>query len=170
MSIDIERLKVDAAYWDSVAPEGATHFSAHESDEDWWKQDGQCMYDWKGGIWRERLLWPKSLIPRPKPQSSEWDGKSAPAPGDQAKTSGGRCSVLAWDARRNKVAVQWHDGELGVVSAEALKPLRTKEQREREELREDLEGILPFCEYDQAQIKELSEILYAQGYRKPEER
>lgn len=118
----------------SKAPEGATHYTSDEGYADWWRQDEQCMHEWKGGTWNKRLLWPKSLIPRPTKQSQEWDGESTPAPGDQAKTSGGICSVLAWDAQRNKVAIQWHDGELGVVSAEALKPIRTKEQREREGL------------------------------------
>lgn len=49
-----------------------------------------------------------------------------------------------------------------------FRPILTKEQRERDELREDLDGILPFVEFDPDQIKELAEILYAQGYRKPD--
>lgn len=38
---------------------------------------------------------------------------------------------------------------------------------EQEELYEDLLGVLPFVEYDEKQIKEMAQILYTQGYRKP---
>ena len=41
--------------------------------------------------------------------------------GCQAQTSGGKCKVLAVDECRGMVAVQWHDGELGVVRVECVK-------------------------------------------------
>ena len=47
MRIDIEQLKTDAAYWDSVAPEGATHFGRGNF---WYKVVKQAeVYWWKGG-------------------------------------------------------------------------------------------------------------------------
>ena len=49
-----------------------------------------------------------------------------------------------------------------------FRPIPTQAQLEREELTVDLLGILPFCEYDESQIKELAKILYTQGYRKPD--
>lgn len=70
------------------------------------------------------------------PPAPEWDGKSAPAPGELAQSSGGKCSVIGYDSQRKNVAVQWYDGELGVIPVGALKPLRTKEQRDVDQLAE----------------------------------
>ncbi len=137
--IDTKRLETDAAYWrECGAPEDATHydpvfhqFLQHSGLTGWhrWQSKSWELCHDPGPYLEDKFI--------PRPQSErvdglpEWDGVSAPEPGELAVTSGGKCQVLGWDAQRNKVAVQWHDGELGVVSMAALKPLRTKEQRQR---------------------------------------
>ena len=78
------------------------------------------------------------------------------------------------EALREMLAVQY-DGD--TISGEhaywtggtRFRPLRTQAEREKQALNEDLLGILPFCEYDGPDIKELTDILYAQGCRKPAE-
>lgn len=58
MSIDIERLKIDPAYWGEVAPEGATHW--HKDEFVRWT--GHCIFGtwdidaWRGGNW-ELAYW-----------------------------------------------------------------------------------------------------------------
>lgn len=83
MSIDIERLKVDAAYFDEVAPEGATHYCPETEEQfaAWWvNPDGEIgMMDAtlvdKEGTWRESLFFDERTkaraIPRPAKQKTE---------------------------------------------------------------------------------------------------
>lgn len=107
--------------------------------------------------------WKNSLQKRPtKPQAPEWDGKAAPAPGELAQTSSGKCEILGWDAQASKAAVQWHDGDLGIVSLDALKPLRTKKQRQRDELAGMIES------YNSLSSGMLADAIIAEGWRKEE--
>lgn len=92
MSIDIERLKVDADYWDEVAPEGATHYcqATEEQFAAWWvNPDGEIgMMDAtlvdKDGTWRESLFFDEytqaRAIPRPAKRSREWDVNGGSTP------------------------------------------------------------------------------------------
>lgn len=50
----------------------------------------------------------------------------------------------------------------------SFRPIRSPEEVEQEALKTDLLGILPFCEYTDKQIEEMAQILYVQGYRKPD--
>lgn len=111
------------------------------NDPAWWDENaGTASHYCRGKkqFYDYRLHHAPCCSARPtKPQAPEWDGESAPAPGELATTSSGECQGLGWDAQREQVAVQWHDGELGVVAIGALKP-RAKEDQERFELARDL--------------------------------
>lgn len=146
MSIDIERLKNDREYWDSVAPEGATHYA---KSGNWWKlgENGWSLF--KSGRWVEIPSFPLLAIERPpeKLQAVEWDGTGLPPVGCE-------CEVKAWAASWFTCAVLAHDGESvvcrmgddypnsaydGFTDAE-FRPIRTKEQRERDDLIEVIRG------------------------------
>lgn len=132
----------DPAWWDESAPKDAQEYGA--TNGYFYKEENGVWFYWKSDLnkpWQECSMGQplaEDRVPRPtRPQAPEWDGNSAPAPGELATTSSGECQVLGWDARREQVAVQWHDGELGVVAIGALKP-RAKEDQERFELARDL--------------------------------
>lgn len=65
--IDIERLKVDADYWDEVAPEGATHCLIKDSGTAWFrfKDDNSFPNTWKDGEWKNVRLPTRELTPKP---------------------------------------------------------------------------------------------------------
>jgi hypothetical protein len=155
MSIDIERLKVDAAYFDEVAPEGATHYSAETEEQfaAWWvNPDGEIgMMDAtladKEGTWRESLFFDERTkaraIPRPAKRSREWDvnGGSTPCslvddhPIRRIGELGNQVHNLGceWQADEN---ISDALGEIAFKLWEVEKQvrLRTKEQRLRDEL------------------------------------
>jgi len=88
MTIDIERLKHDLDYWNSVAPEEATHYiidddgkSRHviqpgfylDEGDTWWQCDGYSY-------WRKDTVNPLTSIPRP---ALLWDGEGLPPIGSE---------------------------------------------------------------------------------------
>ena len=147
MSIDIDRLKVDAGYWkENGAPDDATHCAVHDPGKTWFKfgEDGSPMMwhmrfsEWREGLCKESRL--VDLIPRlARADEPEWNGTDLPPVGTE-------CEVLAWQNTYFKCKVLAHDGPIAVVlmddkypnaiydgfSAEKFRPLRA--QREREEI------------------------------------
>lgn len=82
MTIDIERLKHDREYWDSVAPEGATHFQPDKGKSfSWYDIEKKKVFCNPGNRWIEswspKEYW-DSLIPRPSPT---WNGEGLPPVG-----------------------------------------------------------------------------------------
>lgn len=141
MSIDIERLKVDADYWSLCgAPEDATHYSPKEVGFDpcWMKFDGQWRAKYTGstsGNWGfdDPDDDPRRYIPRPIKQ--EWDGGLPPV-GTVCEKSPHwhKCEIIAE-----------HDGGLVIYDMHTLsyykvgkgmnfRPLKSPHERQREEL------------------------------------
>ena len=137
MSIDIGRLATDRAYWDSVAPEGATHYQPQQ--QMFYKRNGKDNWRvysnrwWKSPATSDSALWVK----RPE----QWiDG--LPPVGVECEF---RCVFLPWEGRtckpihfEPKTDLAWlHlDGNelsnLYVLAHFEFRPLRTPEQRERQ--------------------------------------
>ena len=63
MKIDIERLKVDRAYWDQVAPSGATHY--YPPAEDWYRYHCGVFFFWS----KSERFWCKAACPK-RPEKS----------------------------------------------------------------------------------------------------
>ena len=88
MSIDTERLATDRAYWDSVAPEGATHYDPEDMGAPWMMETTRnWMFYWGSKKeWVEyaqkamltRIL--ARLVIRPD-APEEWDGTGFPPVG-----------------------------------------------------------------------------------------
>lgn len=192
--IDLKLLAADREYWDSVAPEGAELYIPRQVYL-WgrWEGEQEYFYDESEREWLDALVsyslstWKDidpSCIPRPpkKAQEVEWDGDELPPVGCKCEMIHPGIKDFGWQrvvikayfddrvAIKSNPAIWENKGYSAILIDDDLefRPLRTKEQRLRDELEEDLQGILPFCEYNDEQIKELADILYAQGYRKPE--
>jgi hypothetical protein len=138
--IDIERLKVDRAYWDEVAPEGATHYCDVITNP-FLKCIAPTVKYWSGKAWVGygcRYLAKNHIrnsIPRPTKQ--EWDGESWPIPiGAVFENSiGEERTVVAHDqglivCRCGRELYRAYDE----TYLPKFRPLRTKQQRQRDEL------------------------------------
>ena len=138
MNIDTKRLAKDRAYWDSLAPEGATHYQPQQqmfykrTEEDDWRVWGR-LFDNNHYYWRlspgtsDDDLWVK----RPE----EWI--------DQWPPVGTECEVDDVDHGWISATVIGHDDTEGVAVCKTLygydgygkfRPLRTQAQRERDEV------------------------------------
>lgn len=152
--IDIERLKVDADYWDVLAPPTATHYckGGNEKRGFWeiWTEGvvsyfvaGEWQYYKKQGYCAH---WDR--IPRPpkKAQEGEWDGEGLPPVGTVCKGYPDERSGF------ERCLVVWHDPEPEIDDHPTLalfedggkyceplwctefRPLKSKHERQREEL------------------------------------
>lgn len=152
MDIDLKRLATDAAYWDEVAPEGASH---------WCTLHKKWIYN---PDWRDDCC-----IPRPtKPAAPEWDGKGYPPVGCI-------CECLFND-EWSKVAVLAHHGDESWVKrprkthivskgmGNEFRPIRTKEQRLRDELASICRSMI-----GETDMRKVADAIIAAGYRKPED-
>jgi hypothetical protein len=91
MTIDLERLAVDAEYWDEVAPEGATHFMYSEKFVKWVDGVELSFYVSSERKWKKSFCsWSLQqyidcgnyMIAKPtKPAAQEWDGTGLPPVG-----------------------------------------------------------------------------------------
>lgn len=95
--MDIERLKADPAYWDEVAPEGATHYTPRGPDVCWFRHDGEGWRTWIDGRWgvaygSEGFF--ESLIPRPTQWRGPEDG--LPPVGTVCESANHRAGGGAW--------------------------------------------------------------------------
>jgi len=75
--IDVQRLKNDPAYWDEVAPEGATHYYEQRTAHfKWFKMDDGVLYHhcpndgWEPSLRNSQSNPAGDLIPRP----TQWRG------------------------------------------------------------------------------------------------
>ncbi len=134
MDIDIKRLEWDAAYWDQVGHKGFDFAFVRSGRVIFWSSD-----DHRGSFVGE-------VIPRPKPQSSEWDGEGAKHVGMKFQTSLGECELMAIDSNKVTCCVRFlADGHLQFCRLDALEQIRTQAEREKEELTKVVAGALDDC-------------------------
>jgi hypothetical protein len=138
MGIDIERLKVDPAYWDENAPEGATHRSAKTGA--WFQIINGSVWEWIDDGWM-----PKELIPRPtKPEPQAWDGEGYPPIGCDCEVwfdDGVQCwhkaRVLCEHSIENKlmaVVLEHEPHENKLMWVDKFRRILTPEEKRRDEL------------------------------------
>lgn len=152
--MDIERLKVDREYWDEVAPEWARYYL----------RSGAFLSD-DMGI--------SHAIPRPEPRQVEWGGEGWP-PVDcklEYNTAFGnwvpaKCIAIGHDRHEKHAVIQTTNRLYLEDKADKMRPIRTKEQREREELKEIISGERDNCFPHQPSSKRLADAIIASGWRK----
>jgi len=92
MNIDTKRLAKDRAYWDGLAPEGATHYDPEDIDDPWMMETtSNWMFYWGSrkewvGYARKTVLTGilARLVIRPDAQK-EWDGTGLPPAGTECE-------------------------------------------------------------------------------------
>jgi hypothetical protein len=148
MTIDLERLALDADYWDEVAPEGATHFMYSEKFVKWIDGVEWAFYTSSDKAWKQATLtWPlqkytdngNEVVAKPsKPAAQEWDGKGLPPVGTRVICL--TCSGWSADATIVHVTItgiaiaEMDDGSVyHSVCAEKFRPIRSQAERELEE-------------------------------------
>jgi hypothetical protein len=154
MTIDLERLAVDAGYWDEVAPEGASHFMYSEKFVKWVDGVEWAFYTSSDKAWKKSMCsWSlqrytdngNEVIAKPsKPAAQEWDGEGLPPVGTE-------CEVIESDglmygqgesgkviAHVETTAVIRMSYGLGCFEARHLCPIRSQAWREYEELGRDI--------------------------------
>lgn len=135
MTIDIERLKHDREYWDSVAPEGATHFQPDKGKSfSWYDIEKKKVFCNPGNRWIEswspKEYW-DSLIPRPSPT---WNGEGLPPVGVEceiAMISAPVKIVAHVKEGEDTIAVYQclKENDWGAHSANKFRPLKTEKER-----------------------------------------
>ena len=181
MSIDTERLATDRVYWDSVAPEGATHYDPEDMGAPWMMETtSNWMFywgrkkEWVGYAQKAiltRIL--ARLVIRPTARE-EWIDGLPPV--------GVECEVNDVDHGWISATVIAHDEDEGVVVCKTfygydgygeLRPIRTPEQREQEALalsiQNAFEGITRIKLHDEKALA-IAGILMDQGYRKADDK
>ena len=174
MSIDTERLATDRAFWDSVAPEGATHYDPEDMDAPWMMETTRnWMFYWGSKKeWVEhaqkamltRIL--ARLVIRPD-APEEWDGTGLPPVGTECEVVIGalkpRTVCFVGIKSSGSVVIETVDGELKSYhrSQVNFRPIRSQAQRERE----DLEDLLTRASASGLTVKSLVSCIIASGYR-----
>lgn len=166
----------DPKWWDENAPFGATHINVFDAGSKWWRKRDGCVYEFKSAEWSERLIWPESLSPRPT--NPVWSGDGLPPVGCECeyRARGGslnngpyiewrRCKILAvtklYAIMRLIEPGVSSDHECSVSLSRAdFRPLRTPEQRQRDEL---IQTILAVGNQSEGV---LADTLIAAGWRK----
>ena len=148
MSIDIERLRVDAEYWSEVAPDDATHmidrhrFVKWESASEWQLSINEEDPRWveSGNPWSLKEYLRSSgweIIARPV---IAWTGTGLPPVGTECEVVIGaqkpRTVCFVGIKSSGSVVIETVDGELKSYhrSQVIFRPIRTQAQREREEI------------------------------------
>ena len=154
MSIDIGRLATDRAYWDSVAPEGATHYDPEDMATPWMMETtSNWMFYWgskkEWAVYAQKAMLTRilaRLVIRPD-APEEWDGTDLPPVGVEceyltAPREGQGNFAPVWencvvkyasengafllDKNRDEIFMDSTDYDI------RFRPLRTPEQRERQ--------------------------------------
>jgi hypothetical protein len=147
MTIDLERLKVDADYWNQVAPEGATHFMYSEKFVKWVDGVELSFYVSSERKWKKSFCsWSLQqyidcgnyMIAKPsKPAAQEWDGTGLPPVGTRViclTCSGWSANATIVHVTITGIAIaEIDDGSVYHSScAEKFCPIRSQAERERE--------------------------------------
>ena len=126
---DTERLATDRAYWDEIAPEGATHYQPQQ--QMFYKRNGKDNWRvysnrwWKSPATSDSALWvkrPKQWIDGLPPVGVECEANDV----DHGWIS---ATVIAYDEDEGVAVCKTVYGYDGYGE---LRPLRTPEQRERQ--------------------------------------
>jgi hypothetical protein len=166
MTIDLERLAVDADYWDEVAPEGATHFMYSEKFVKWVDGVEWRFYVSSDKAWKKAMCsWSlqrytdngNEVVAKPtKPAAQEYDGTGLPPVGaDQTvfvpfmamslRASANTESTWSVIAHHSGMAVvvinECGQGKLtvAILSEKECRPVVSQAERERKELATFLE-------------------------------
>jgi hypothetical protein len=159
MTIDLERLAVDADYWDEVAPEGATHFMYSEKFVKWVDGVEWGFYVSSDKAWKKAMCsWSlqrytdngNEVIAKPKSQptdtqpaesvaqiSAEWENGIPP---------GGWHGECTWGNKENshecvilpglKIAINfytsWSVDQISQLEGVEFRPIRSQANRERD--------------------------------------
>lgn len=175
----------DPKWWDEYVPYGATHFVPGKSglsDVFWRIEDGVGVEAWAVGVdalvhykdpsWAYDTI-PARAISRPtKPAAPEWGGKGVPPVGCECEV---RVSGDYW----TKALVVGLDEEGGIpaavcrvldsyyaFSSKCTRPLRTKEQRERDDLAKFLTDFFFDDVSETLRPEDIADAIIAAGYRK----
>ena len=147
MDIDINKLANDRAYWDEVAPEGAELYAPEKGVyiSAFYKVVNGVLYSHLGGGDRwDRSRAKRNLsdaIPRPEP-ATEWDGEGLPPVGAKVEYYS-ECAqkwlgplTVFHVSKKNVVFAEYDDcGEFETSKDAGLfRPIRTKAERDRDEL------------------------------------
>jgi hypothetical protein len=166
MTIDLERLAVDADYWNEVAPDGATHFMYSEKFVKWVDGVEWAFYTSSDKAWKQATLtWPlqkytdngNEVVAKPsKPAAQEYDGTGLPpVDADQTvfvpflamslRASANTESTWSVIAHHSGMAVvvinECGQGKLtvAILSEKECRPVVSQAERERKELATFLE-------------------------------
>jgi hypothetical protein len=147
MTIDLERLALDADYWDEVAPEGATHFMYSEKFVKWVDGVEWGFYVSSDKAWKKAMCsWSlqrytdngNEVVAKPsKPAAQEYDGTGLPPVGAECEVR--HCGLQTWV----KARVVGHDYDIAVChvpdahgylgyGGDYIRPIRSQAERERE--------------------------------------
>jgi hypothetical protein len=153
MTIDLERLALDADYWDEVAPEGATHFMHTEKFVKWvfgveWVFYASSGREWKKTHcnWMLKQYLNDGTFVLAKPAALEWDGTGLPPVGCECEVKGAvenwcECEIVAHHKGRAVFFCNhWvHESDYDALPATQFRPIRSQAERERKELATFLE-------------------------------
>jgi len=148
MNIDTERLAKDRAYWDEVAPEGATHYDPEDIDAPWMMETAKnWMFYWGGKKewvgYSQRAMLTRilaRLVIRPD-APEEWDGTGLPPVGTECecwhqgvsdRKHWVKCDVIG--PYGDYVICAPNGGGFYGFDANELRQVRTQAQRERDDL------------------------------------
>ena len=176
MSIDIGRLATDRAYWDSVAPEGATHWDTMVGvfcNTDGWWNDELFYRDKFQEEWGTDRYTPRPV----EPAASEWDGTGLPPVGVECEClfNDGWVKVLVLSVNGDEAWVRRPRGS-HIVSeglGNEFRPLRTPEQREQEALALSIQNAMECVTRRRLHDEDsfaMANILTVAGYRKADDK
>jgi len=145
--IDTKRLAKDRAYWDKVAPEGATHYDPEDMGAPWMRElESNWMFYWESKRGWVRYLQKAilarivaRLVIRPDAQE-EWTGTGLPPVGTECEVVIGaqkpRTVCFVGIKSSGSVVIENVDGEFASYhrSQVIFRPIRTQAQRERDDL------------------------------------
>ena len=195
MSIDTERLATDRAYWDSVAPEGATHYDPEDMGAPWMMETTRnWMFYWGSKKeWVEyaqkamltRIL--ARLVIRPD-APEEWDGTGLPPVGVEceyltAPREGQWNFAPVWEncvvkyaSENGAFLLDGNRDEIFMDSADydiQFRPIRTPEQREQEALALSIQNAMECVTRRRLHDEDsfaMANILTVAGYRKADDK
>jgi hypothetical protein len=157
MTIDLERLAVDADYWNEVAPEGATHFMHSEKFVKWVDGVEWGFYVSSDKAWKKAMCsWSlqrytdngNEVITKPtNPAAQEYDGTGLPPVGTECEViflceTWERAKIVAHVRTVHGTKAVWQlicFDEWGADTDESFRPIRSQAERERKELATFLE-------------------------------
>ena len=195
MSIDTERLATDRAFWDSVAPEGATHYDPEDMATPWMMETtSNWMFYWGSKKeWVEyaqkamltRIL--ARLVIRPD-APEEWDGTGLPPVGVEceyltAPREGQWNFAPVWEncvvkyaSENGAFLLDGNRDEIFMDSADydiQFRPIRTPEQREQEALALSIQNAMECVTRRRLHDEDsfaMANILTVAGYRKADDK